>query len=347
MAFNSLPQAWVNSGKFAIQSLWQYIKDNFDWFYSILGGLSVGGVVNASFEIDSDSDGVPDNWTKNLYAGGSGAIVSTESADGKYSYKFTHPGGAGNGGGYLTSDYINWSPYRMIGVVTKLRCSVAGIKVIVRVKFYDKDKAFLSNTDVYTSTANPTLWTLIYAKNIMSPLTARFAKIETHGGVDDTDVAGDVYFDFVQTVNSEPAPGYLPFTDSSIDQAEAGSNGASFTDVGTNQSITIPAGTKYLAIYTEVKVSTTDAGVGKARWRIGTTYSTEITTISTTYVGGWTYLDVAALQGAQTLRMQTLRTIGTAGEYGYGKSPAANNKSCQTGRIISDNDAGTQAFVYA
>lgn len=330
-----IPKSWLD-----------VLIDNDTFFYNALGGAggtAAATVGNGSFENDADADGIPDGWTRTVYTGGSGAIVSTDSSDAKFSYKFTHPGGSGNGGGYLTSDYITWSPFRMIGIACNLRCSVAGIKVIVRVKFYDKDKAFLSNVDVYTSTSNPTLWTLLYAKNIDTPVTARFAKLELHGGVNDTDVAGDVYFDFAQVVDSEPLPGYLTFTDADIDQAEAATGGGTFADVGTNQSITIPAGTKYLYLYTETKINA-GTGTATARWRIDTTYSTETVGTGTGYTGGWCALDVSALQGAQTLRAQLKYADSGGSTTAYVRCPAANAKYCKSGRIVSDLALGTQAY---
>lgn len=339
MAFSSIPQTWIASGLFAIQSLFQRIKDNFDALNAVIIGAGNGGVPNGSFEIDSDSDGVPDNWTLNLYPGGSGALDVSAPYYGTSAYKFTHPGGAGNGGGYLTSDYVAWSPFQATGVAFGLKCSAAGVKVIGRLKFYDKDKLFLSNTDFYTSTANPLLHTLVYAKNIESPVAARFVKIELHGGVNDTNVAGDIYFDFVQVVGADPLPGYLPFTDSGINQAEAYTGSTEFYDVGSDQSVSIPAGTKYLYVYAETKV---DSDTGTVRFRIGTAYSSELETTSGTYVGGWLFLDVSALQGTQSVRFQAKHSVGLVNT--YVRCPTANGKYCKTGRIVSDMVAGTQAF---
>ncbi len=342
--------AWTNLAKrslgYCIPKSWlDVFIDNSVYLYNALGGSggsALNIVPNSSFENDVDADGIPDQWTRTLYTGGSGALVSTDSADAKFSYKFTHPGGAGNGGGYLTSDYVTWSTFRMLGVAVSLKCSVAGIKVIVRVKFYDKDKAFLSNVDVYTSTANPLVWALIYAKNIDTPATARFAKLELHGGVNDTAVAGDVYFDFAQIVDAEALPGYLPFTDSSIAQAEVNTTSAIFVDVGAVQNITIPAGTKVLGVSITFRVGAGSTGPGKVRFRIGTTYSTELTTSSTVNTTGEAYLDVGSLQGAQSLYFQAMDAAGSP--LIYLSCPAANAKFCKTPRIVSDGALGTQAY---
>lgn len=306
--------------------------------------LGAGATIqNQSFEFDTDVDGIPDGWVKTLYAGGSGSIVSSDSADGKYAYKFTHPGGGGNGGGYLTSDYFDWTPIRNRGVVFNVKCSVTGIKVVGRVKFYDADKAFLSNTDFYTSVANRLAWTLVYGKNFETPVTARFAKLELHGGVDDTNVAGDVYFDYAQVVDYEPFPGYLPFTDSSINQAEGSISSGSYADIGSNQSVTIPVGAGLLAMYIEAKQSGGVTPTTYARARIGTTYSTAFSTASATYVGGWIYLDVSALSGAQSVRLQVYTTEGGSG-VAYAKCPSGNAKYCKAGRYVYDGVNGTAAF---
>ena len=73
MSYSALTTDETTAGKPGKQSLFRKIKDNFDYLYSLIASQSAGaGVPNGSFEIDSDSDGVPDNWTRSLYSGGAG-----------------------------------------------------------------------------------------------------------------------------------------------------------------------------------------------------------------------------------------------------------------------------------
>ncbi len=200
MAFEAITLAEVQPGEPLTNDVMEKIKYNFDYLYGLLGATGVIGVPNQSFEIDADEDGVPDQWTKNLYAGGAGAYEETDLVHGAKAFKFTHPGGAGNGGGYLTSDYIEAAGGSQIGLRFWLKCSAAGIKVEAKLLCYDEDKIALAGADadrtVYASVDNPTAWANVGGTAAL-PADTRYVKIQLHGGVDDIDVAGTVLFDFV------------------------------------------------------------------------------------------------------------------------------------------------------
>jgi len=178
--------------------LFQKIKDNFDYLYSLIGGPVE--VPNGSFEIDTDADGVPDNWTLNLYAGGSAAFDTTTPAHGAKAYKFTRASGAGNGGGYLESGYMECSPIGAYVIGFSIKSSAAGIKNIVKIRYFDKDKVYISDQDVYSSTSNPTSWAR-YQYSMTIPATAMYYKARLIGGYTDTDVAGDTTYDDVAISN--------------------------------------------------------------------------------------------------------------------------------------------------
>jgi len=199
MTYNPLLSTEIEVGDFAVQELWDKIKQNFDHFNGLLGGLQTVDVYNGSFEIDSDSDTTPDGWTKNLYAGGSGAIDATVLGHGAQVYKFVHPGGAGNGGGYLTSDYIPVGPGRNMLLHWMHWATVAsGIRVKVEVTYFDRTKAATgSNAIVFDSTTNPKGATRFVGRFQTTPATAAFMKIIVRGGVNTETTAGTVYFDEV------------------------------------------------------------------------------------------------------------------------------------------------------
>jgi len=196
MGYEAINSNEIQVGKPVSQPLMQKIKDNFDYLYGKIGVLPSSGLQNPSFEIDSDNDGIPDNWSRDLYPGGSGSFEETDVKHGSKAYKFIHPGGAGNGGGYLTSDYI-LATDTTISFSFYLKTTNASIKVKCEIRCYDKDKNYLSSVIVYESTNNPTSWEEIQCGTTL-PSNTRYIKIRLHGGVDDTDEAGTVYFDYVR-----------------------------------------------------------------------------------------------------------------------------------------------------
>ena len=159
MAYTAITNDEIQVKKPVRQELMQKIKDNFDDHETKLSAASGAETIpNSSFEIDSDADGIPDNWTRYLYPGGSGGFETTNPAHGAKAYKFVHPGGAGNGGGYLESEYIKIS-----GVDTMPRyiswfiwSSVEGIRNDVIIRFFTSDKTFIYENTLYSSTSNPT-----------------------------------------------------------------------------------------------------------------------------------------------------------------------------------------------
>ena len=197
MGYFALTAAEIAQDKFVTTTLMAKLKDNFDYLYSKAAATDLPS--NGSFEIDTDSDGIPDNWTRALYPGGTGGLSVLYPAHGAKSAYFIHPGGAGNGGGILTSDYIEVSQLQSLSLFYILWATVAGMRNIVRIKYYDKAKAYISAVDLYNSTSNPTSGTL-YCSQFIPVANARYIKILLYGGVSDTDVAGNTYFDSLRLV---------------------------------------------------------------------------------------------------------------------------------------------------
>ncbi len=239
MSYNALTTTETTAGKPGKQSLFRKIKDNFDYLYSLVMSQSAGaGVPNGSFEIDSDSDGVPDNWTQSLYSGGAGAIETTSPAHGAQAYKFTHPGGAGNGGGSLTSGYLEISPNLDYVLRYITWASAAGMKNIVRITYYTAAKVEISSEDLYTSTSNPTTATG-YTSRLTVPATARYLKIILIGGYTDTDVAGSAYFDGID-IDDAITQGALKTSSGSVSISDGPWNG---TDTRSESAhLTLPGG---------------------------------------------------------------------------------------------------------
>lgn len=161
-----------------------------------LGNNESGGLVaNGSFEIDSDANGTPDSWALASEAGATNAIDTSESTDGGQSFRFTS---TGNGGGSLTTtDFFPVNDTDNLRVNVDLRSTVAGVRNIVRVEWYDVSQVSISNSDPYDSTANPATYTN-QALVIVPPSGARFARLRLIGADPSVALAGSTYFDRVQ-----------------------------------------------------------------------------------------------------------------------------------------------------
>jgi len=203
MAWDAILTPEIGVGKPVSLALMTKIKDNLDYLYGEIGTETNRQVPNSSFEIDSDDDGEPDGWDITLYTGGSFEIMdaadesAADPAHGKRCIKFTHPGGSGNGGGYVDSDYVECGPGNPWNVSWYQRNSVAGCHVLIVALWYDEDKVTLgADTTLLNSTSNPTDWTK-YTRALTVPAGARYLKIRLVGGYDATDTAGEVEFDLV------------------------------------------------------------------------------------------------------------------------------------------------------
>lgn len=205
MPFTSITKPAV--GDPTRKSLADAIIDNLAFLNSVLnsGGAGIVSqvVVNGSFEYDSDSDAIPDGWTRTLYTGGSSAIETSDQHHGKKAFKFTSPGGGGNGGGYLTStDFIHITPARSFALSWELKSSVAGVLNKVEVLWYDASEVYISASTLYDSSNNPTSWTL-QSGVAAPPSTARLAKIRITGCHDSNTTAGSTWFDNLFFSNSQ------------------------------------------------------------------------------------------------------------------------------------------------
>lgn len=194
MPFVSIDSADIQVKKPLTQGLMQKIKDSLDFLYGQLGFVSSESVANGSFQLDTDGDGIPNEWTRNLYAGGSGGVTSADHAEGDICLAMTSPGGAGNGGAYFDSNYIPCSSLspRVLGLAHK--STYTGLHNQVQVLYYDAAKVYLSTATLYDSTSNPTDWTY-YLLGIAPPAGARWMKIRLVGGNSDVTGAGTAYFD--------------------------------------------------------------------------------------------------------------------------------------------------------
>jgi hypothetical protein len=218
MSYSAITTAEIAVKKPVTNALMTKFKDNFDYLYSEAGGAPQLPV-NGSFETDTDSDGIPDNWTRSLYSGGSGGLYTAAPAHGAKAAYFTHPGGAGNGGGYLKSSYIEVSQLQTYALFYIHWASVAGMQNYVQMEYYTSAKAFISETSLYSSTSNPTSATLFCTK-FTPPSTARYIKICLIGGAVSVSVAGTAYFDGLWLVPAVVADMIVAIPDGSVSESK-------------------------------------------------------------------------------------------------------------------------------
>ena len=201
MPYDPLLAAEIASGKPLTSAMLTKIADNFAFLYSQLGSVAMVDVPNGNFEIDADGDGLPDSWTRYLYAGGAGGRTTATQISGTACLSMTHPGGAGNGGAYFESDYVPCNGgvgnYPYIPLTWWHWATAAGMHNEVQILWFDADQVILgSPTIIYDSLANPTT-PAFFALAAVPPSGARFFKVRLVGGNSDTDAAGTAYFDAV------------------------------------------------------------------------------------------------------------------------------------------------------
>ena len=153
-------------------------------------------ILNPSFEDDTDSDGIPDNWVKTTYTGGTFLLDTTDSYNGATSIKFTS---TGQGGGYSTSESffaVSPSDQYTIGWAMK---GTADVRNTVEVLWYQRDEtasATASTTVFDDFTTNPTSWTEKWYE-VVSPSDAAYAKLRFTGGHSSDATSGTTRYDQV------------------------------------------------------------------------------------------------------------------------------------------------------
>lgn len=187
MGYEGIENSEIAVRKPITAELMRKIKGSFDWLYSQVSAFAGPNpnLANPSFELDTDSDGIPDGWTRSLYTGGAGVYDVDDAIDGMKSYKFTHPGGAGNGGGYLESDYFGCNPLNPPWLGWMIKCSATGVKNILQARYFTRNKTPISDQNVVTDTTNPSGWSRQRGICVV-PSTARYMKIRAIGGFTDT-----------------------------------------------------------------------------------------------------------------------------------------------------------------
>jgi hypothetical protein len=170
-----------------------YTKDNYVSPNTVITPPSINLIEDGSFELDDDSDGVPDKWSITLFTGGVQALDTTDQNHGARSLKFTS---VGTGGGTAESAYFECSPDVPIDIAFDIKSSVADVLNIVQFDWYTSTKVLISSTTVYSDSAtNPTSWTRKSYINNTPVSTARYCKIKLTGCDSSDTTTGSTWFD--------------------------------------------------------------------------------------------------------------------------------------------------------
>ncbi len=236
-----------------------------------LGNDKSGGLVpNGSFELDSNSDGVPDGWTLASDPGSSNALDNTQSTSGSQSFRFTS---TGTGGGSLTTtDFFPVNDTEQLRVNVDLFSSLATVLNIVRVEWYDVSQVSISNSDIYSSTANPTVWT---TQNLFAtpPVGARFAKLRLIGIDPSVLLSGNTYFDNVSVFYPAVVSGVfdnITIQDNQIittnlnGDLELGPNGTGAVNISSNNAVSLSDAKNPLNIGTDQPASNGHMALGES-----------------------------------------------------------------------------------
>lgn len=216
-------------------------------------------LLNGSFEIDTNDDGIPDNWTITEYDATSTVETdSTTQSHGGQSLKFVS---TGLGGGIADSDtYIECTDGEYLRVTYRYKSSVADVRNLVQIQFYNSAKGLLSTPDLLDdSTTNPASWTLKKHEAVLTPASTRYAKIKLTGCHSSDVTPGTTWFDDVrvlrdvrgrgayvyETTGASWAPGSgtaIPFDNEVYDTDGIHDN------VTNNARLTVPEGVKKIRL---------------------------------------------------------------------------------------------------
>lgn len=164
-------------------------------------------ILNGSFE--NSTNGVPDSWTLTDYNSGANAVDSSVQYHGKYSMKFVS---TGSGGGYITTTaFFPVSLDRQLKLKFAYKSSVADVRNVVEVLWYDKDQVAFSTpstTLMDDSTTNPTSFTQKTYQVV--PLSGTyFAKLRFTGCHSSDATSGNTWFDGISLVEETTEAGTM------------------------------------------------------------------------------------------------------------------------------------------
>lgn len=159
-------------------------------------------ILNGSFEDETQFTGRPDNWTIVEFTNGTVELDNTSAnvSQGTKSLKFTS---AGLGGGTATSNKFTVEKNQFINVAWALKSSVANVRNIVAVNWYNSTDTFISSSTIYDDSAtNPTSFER-YVYPLLAPADAATAEVVLTGCDSSVATIGSTWFDNVVATQEE------------------------------------------------------------------------------------------------------------------------------------------------
>lgn len=237
MAYDRLTDDEIEAGEFILASSAKKVQGNQDFFAGQIGTLAAIQLSNGSFEIASDAaqPNLPDNWELTRFANGVFVLDTTLPRHGGKIAKFTHPGGDGNGGGQLISDYFETTPDKWHVLATSFWTTNAGVRITISIEYFDAAQVSISSENLYNAASgHPTSpERQIFVLTI--PSNARYLKVTLVGGGVDTDpgVSTDIYFDDVEIL-VHPVPFYIEGSKQIASDAAGSTTSGSYVQVGNS-----------------------------------------------------------------------------------------------------------------
>lgn len=153
-------------------------------------------IANGSFEGNTLGDNkTPDDWTLTEQSGSTVSLDTTDQRHGAQSIKFISTGSGG--GDVISTAFLEVDELQAYRLAFDLKSSVADVRNLVQMHWYDSAKVLLSSTSAYDdSTTNPTSWTRQEA-DLTPPASARFAKLQMFGCHSSDATPGTTWFDHV------------------------------------------------------------------------------------------------------------------------------------------------------
>lgn len=218
MGFTAMSATEIAIGKPVDTSFLMQVKNNLDYLNSVIGiaGQNYGAVLNGGFEQDSDGDGIPDQWTITPFTGGTFHLATTatvaEILQGNRTLIITHPGGDGNGGAELLSDYFPIIPLCPILVSAQMAANSSGLVTNAYIKFFTANKSSCTpdQSRIMRITTSSTEAETYYGVGVASDTLARFAQLHLALGSSEATIAGIMRIDNVKIENPAKLPLYLP-----------------------------------------------------------------------------------------------------------------------------------------
>lgn len=325
--------------------------DNINLDTSTSSAINGGNLItNGSFETDTNADNIPDGWTLTAYTGSTNTLITTDQTDGAKSLRSSS---IGNGGGsWQHDDYIPVSPLKSFGWEFSIKSSVADVRNIIELLWYDAAKVQLGGGSALTTlydraVNNPTSWLHVYG-NVAPPSGAYYCRPRVKLCDPSDATVGNTTFDAFKlgdpfatstadakiTYKAAADPGWIMANDNSIGNAGSGATNRA------NQDTEL----LYTALWNNVADAWCPVSTGRGASALADFYAGKTLTLSRTLgralarAGAGSGLTSRALGeylGAETITLGVSEVPQLTVDFNYG----GNDATYRTGTNLTGTDA--------